>query len=130
MASNVYNVLVTATDNKRNQQLQFNRILEEKVKSKIKYIGTECKPVMRTIGLLAVTPLRHFGVDLEIDFDDRINMSYIENILHELRINPELQSLRGMKIFSCNDIYSFLVIYYLLIVFFISCSFLYINCRS
>ena len=49
---------------------------------------------MRTIGLLAVTPLRHFGVNTEIDFDDRMNMSGIGNILRELRINPELQSLR------------------------------------
>ena len=49
---------------------------------------------MRTLGLVAVTPLRHFGVSTEIDVVNRINMSGFENISHEERAIPELQSLR------------------------------------
>ena len=49
---------------------------------------------MRTLGLVVVAPLRHFGVNTEIDIDDCINMSGFENISPEPRAIPELQSLR------------------------------------
>ena len=60
------------------------------------YIGTESKPDMRILGLLAVAPLyiRRFGANTEIDVDNRINMSGFENVLHKLRTIRELQSLR------------------------------------
>ena len=35
---------------------------------------------MRTLGLVAVAPLRYFGVYMENDVDDRMNMSGFENI--------------------------------------------------
>ena len=49
---------------------------------------------MRTLGLIAVAPLRHFGVNTAIDVDDRINMSGFENVSREPRAISELQSLR------------------------------------
>ena len=49
---------------------------------------------MRTLGLVAVAPLRHFGVNTEIDVDDRINMSGFDNISPEPRAIPKLPSLR------------------------------------
>ena len=45
---------------------------------------------MRTLGLVAVAPLCHFGVSAEIDVDDRINMSGFENISPEPCAIPEL----------------------------------------
>ena len=87
--------------NKRNQHVQCDRILEEKLKSRQKSIGSECKPDMRTIGVLAGAPLRHCGVNTEVDVDFRINMCGIENVLHELRIIPELQS-QSQRISDCS----------------------------
>ena len=67
---------------------------KRKVNIKTQSIGTEFNPDMRTLGLVAVAPLRHFGVNTEIDVDDRINMSGFDNISPELRAIPKLPSLR------------------------------------
>ena len=49
---------------------------------------------MRTLGLVAVAPLRHFGINTEIDVDDRIYMFGFDNISPEPRAIPEPPSLR------------------------------------
>ena len=78
---------------KRNQQAHCDTILEEKLISKLKSIGTEFNPDMRILGLVAVAPLRHFSVNTEIDVDDRLNMFGFDNISPEPRAIPKLPSL-------------------------------------
>ena len=79
---------------KRNQQVHCDKILEEKLLSKLKSIDTEFNLDLRTLRLVAVAPLSHFGVNTATDVDDRINMSGFENISPEPRHIPKLQSLR------------------------------------
>ena len=79
---------------KRNQQVNCDTNLEEKLISKLKSMGTEFNLDMRTLGLVAVAPLRHCGINTEIDVDNRINMSGFDNISPEPRAIPELPSLR------------------------------------
>lgn len=105
--------LLIKQSSKRNQHIQCNLILEQKLKEKnnVRSIPSQCniKPSQKSklisttdlvktcdVGSLAAEPrsIRHVAVNTALDVSDGIDLTVFEKVIYALRTIPEFETLR------------------------------------